>query len=78
MQLAAGITLRTARVLTAPAASTWIVATAIATLVGLACYLIFYRLKNPIPAYWIGMVPLAVDGVVAAILAAIVTLTRVP
>ena len=30
------------------------------------------------PAYWIGMVPLAVDGVVAAILAAIVTLTRVP
>ena len=27
---------------------------------------------------WIGMVPLAVDGVVAAILAAIVTLTRVP
>ena len=42
-----------------------------------ACYLIFYRL-DPIPAYWIGMVPLAVDGVVAAILAAIVTLTRVP
>jgi hypothetical protein len=37
----------------------------------------FYRLE-PIPAYWIGMVPLAVDGVVAAILAAIVTLTRVP
>ena len=47
------------------------------SLVGLACYLIFYRL-DPIPAYWIGMVPLAVDGVVAAILAAIVTLTRVP
>src|ERR671916_284715 len=61
----------------APAASAWIVATAIATLVGLACYLIFYRL-DPIPAYWVGMVPLAVDGVVAAILAAIVTLTRVP
>ncbi|HEY5847015.1 MAG TPA: hypothetical protein VIT42_09530 [Microlunatus sp.] len=36
-------------------------------MVGLACYLIFYRL-DPIPAYWIGMVPLAVDGVVAAIL----------
>ena len=77
VQLAAGITLRTAGVLRAPAASAWIVATAIATLVGLACYLIFYRL-DPIPAYWIGMVPLAVDGVVAAILAAIVTLTRVP
>ena len=42
-----------------------------------ACYLIFYRL-DPIPAYWIGMVPLAVDGVVAATLAAIVALTRVP
>ena len=77
VQLAAGITLRTAGVLRAPAASGWILATAIATLVGLVCYLIFYRL-DPIPAYWIGMVPLAVDGVVAAILAAIVTLTRVP
>ena len=65
-QLAAGVTLRTAGVLGAPAASAWIVATAIATLVGLACYLIFYRL-DPIPAYWIGMVPLAVDGVVAAL-----------
>jgi hypothetical protein len=77
MQLAAGITLRTAGVLSAPAASAWVVATAIATLVGLVCYLIFCRL-DPIPAYWIGMVPLAVDGVVAAILAVVVTLTRVP
>jgi hypothetical protein len=77
MQLAAGITLRTAGVLRAPAASAWIVAIAIATLVGLVCYLIFYRL-DPIPAYWVGMVPLAVDGVVAAILAVIVALTRVP
>ena len=77
MQLAAGITLRTAGVLGAPAASAWIVATALATLVGLVCYLIFYRL-DPIPAYWIGMVPLAVDGVVAAILAVMVALTRVP
>jgi hypothetical protein len=77
MQLAAGITLRTAGVLRPPAASAWIVATAIATLVGLACYLVFYRLQ-PIPAYWIGMVPLAVDGVVAAILAAILRLARVP
>jgi drug/metabolite transporter (DMT)-like permease len=77
VQLAAGITLWTAGVLRAPAASAWIVATVIATLVGLTCYLMFYRLE-PIPAYWIGMVPLAVDGVVAAILAAIVTLTRVP
>ena len=73
-QLAAGITLRTGGVLSARAASAWIVATAIATLVGLACYLVFYRL-GPVPAYWVGMVPLAVDGVVAAILAAI-TLTR--
>ena len=56
MQLAAGITLRTAGVLRAPATSAWIVATAIATLVGLACYLVFYRL-DPVPAYWIGMVP---------------------
>jgi len=77
VQLATGITLRTAGVLRAPAASAWIVATAVATLVGLACYLIFYRL-DPITAYWIGMVPLAVDGVVAATLAAILTLTRVP
>jgi hypothetical protein len=76
-QLATGITLRTAGVLRAPAVSAWIVATAIATLVGLVCYLIFYRL-DPIPAYWIGMVPLAVDGVVAAIFAALVTQTRVP
>ena len=76
MQLAAGITLQTAGVLRAQAASTWIVTTAIATLVGLACYLIFYRL-DPIPAYWIGMVPLAIDGVVAAILAATVTLARI-
>ena len=63
--------------LRAPAASAWIVATTIATLVGLACYLIFNRL-DPIPGYRIGMVPLAVHGVVAATLAAIVTLTRVP
>ena len=61
--------------LRAPAASAWIVATAIATLVGLACYLIFYRL-DPIPADWIGMVPLAVDGVWRR-LGRIVTLTRV-
>jgi hypothetical protein len=77
MQLATGITLWTAGSLEAPATTAWVVATAIATLVGLACYLVFYRL-DPIPAYWVGMVPLAVDGVVAAILAAIVTLTRVP
>jgi hypothetical protein len=77
LQLAVGITLLTAGALRAPAASAWIVATAIATLVALACYLIFYRL-DPIPAYWIGMVPLAVDGVVAATLAAIVALARVP
>ena len=76
-QLAAGVTLWTAGVLSAPAGSAWIVATAIATLIGLACYLVFYRL-DPTPAYWIGMVPLAVDGLVAAILAAILALPRVP
>ncbi len=76
-QLAAGITLWSAGELRAPAASAWIVATGIATLVGLACYVIFYRLDRH-TAYWIGMVPLAVDGVVAAILAAIVIMTRVP
>ena len=75
MQLAAGITLGTAGVLRTPAASAWIVATVIATLVGLACYLVFYRL-DPVPAYWVGMVPLAVDGVVAAALAVLVTLAR--
>ncbi|GAA3560488.1 hypothetical protein GCM10022197_15000 [Microlunatus spumicola] len=74
MQLAAGVTLRTAEVLTAPAAVGWIVAVALATLVGLACYLVFYRL-DPIPAYRVGMVPLAVDGVVAAILAVMLVST---
>ncbi|GAB2578085.1 hypothetical protein [Microlunatus antarcticus] len=77
MQLAAGVTLRTAGVLAAPAASAWILATAVATLVGLACYLVFYRLA-PAPAYWVGMVPLALDGVVAAVLAVIVTVARAP
>ena len=77
MQLAAAITLGTAGVLRTPAASAWIVATVIATLVGLACYLAFYRL-DPVPAYWLGMVPLAVDGVVAAVLAVLVTLARAP
>jgi hypothetical protein len=77
LQLATGITLRTAGTLRAPAASGWIVVTAIATLVALACYLIFYRL-DPIPAYWIGMVPLAVDAAAAATLAAIVAFARVP
>lgn len=76
-QLAVGVTLRTAGALRATAACAWIVATAIATLVGLICYLIFYRL-DPIPAYWVGMVPLTVDGVVAATLAAIVALAKVP
>jgi hypothetical protein len=76
-QLAAGITLWSAGELRAPADSAWIVATGIATLVGLVCYVIFYRL-DPLTAYWVGLVPLAVDGVVAAILAAIVIMTRVP
>ena len=77
MQLAAGITLQTAGVLESSTASTWMVATAIAALVGLVCYLIFYRL-DPIPAYWVGMVPLVVDGLVAALLAALLTLTPLP
>ena len=76
MQLAAGITLRTAGALTAPAGSAWILAVAVATLVGLICYLIFYRL-DPVPAYWVGMVPLAVDGVVAAVLAVLATRAHV-
>jgi hypothetical protein len=77
VQFAAGVTLRTAGSLRSPAAFAWIVATATATLVALTCYLIFYRL-DPIPAYRIGMVPLAVDAVAAATLAAIVALARVP
>ena len=77
MQLAAGVTLRTAGVLAAPAASAWFVAIAVATLVGLVCYLVFYRL-DPVPAYWVGMVPLALDGVVAATLAVVLLRTRVP
>jgi hypothetical protein len=77
MQLAAGVTLRTAGELSTTAASAWIVAIAVATLVGLVCYLVFYRL-DPVTAYRVGMVPLAVDGVVAAILAVVVTLSRAP
>ena len=77
VQFAAGVTLRTAGSLRSPAAFAWIVATATATLVALTCYLIFYRL-DPILAYRIGMVPLAVDAVAAATLAAIVALARVP
>ena len=73
-QLATGITAWTAGVLRAPAATAWIVATVIATLVGLACYLVFYRL-DPVLAYRVGMVPLAVDGLVAG-LAAVVVLAR--
>ncbi len=76
MQLAAGVTLGTAGALRTPAASAWIVAVVVATLVGLVCYLVFYRL-DPVPAYRVGMVPLAVDGVVAAALAAILVLARV-
>ncbi len=75
-QLAAGISLRTAGALKAPAAAAWIAATVIAAMIGLACYLVFYRL-DPTPAYWVGMVPLAVDGVVAVILAVIATQARV-
>ena len=77
MQVAAGVTLRTAGVRTVPAASAWFVAIAVATLVGLACYLVFYQL-DPVPAYWVGMVPLAVDGLVAAFLAVVVAVTRLP
>lgn len=74
-QLAAGTTLWTAGVLRPPAAVAWVVATALAMLVGLACYLVFYRL-DPVPAYRVGMVPLAVDGVVALALAALVAVAR--
>ncbi|SEQ39705.1 hypothetical protein [Microlunatus flavus] len=74
-QVAAGVALRSAGMLDRPAALFWFAATAIAALVGLACYLVFYRLA-PVPAYWVGMLPLAFDGVVAALLAAVVALTR--
>lgn len=67
-QLATAVTLRTAGALSGSAATLWVVLLALATVVGLVCYLIFYRL-DPAPAYWVGMVPLAVDGVVAAALA---------
>ena len=75
-QLVAGVALRTAGVLTGLGATAWFLATVLATLVGLACYLVFYRLA-PARAYWVGMVPLTVDGLVAAALVAVVTLARV-
>ena len=74
-QLTAGVTLWTAGVLMSPAPSVWVAATVVATVVGLACYLVFYRL-GPVAAYWTGMVPLAVDGLLAAGLAAVVALAR--
>lgn len=67
-QLAAGVALATAGHLTAPAASAWVVAVVVATLVGLACYVVFYRLA-PVPAYWVGILPLAVDGLASVLLA---------
>lgn len=67
-RLAAGVALATAGHLAAPAASAWVVAVVVATLVGLACYVVFYRLA-PVPAYWVGMVPLAVDGLASLLLA---------
>lgn len=67
-QLAAGVALATAGHLTAPAASAWVVTVVVATIVGLACYVVFYRL-DPVAAYWVGMVPLAVDGLASALLA---------
>jgi hypothetical protein len=74
-QAAAGVALRTAGMLETPATTAWFAALAVATLVGLACYLVFYRL-DPVLAYGVGMVPLAVDGVVAIVLAALVALAR--
>lgn len=62
-QLAAGVALRTAGVLRPPAATAWIVAIAVATVVGLACYVVSYRLdpgtatgsawfRSPSTAWW--------------------------
>lgn len=74
-QVAAGVMLRTSGALSVAAVSAWMVVTAMATLVGLACYLVFYRL-DPLSAYRVGMVPLAVDGLGAASLAVIVMVAR--
>jgi hypothetical protein len=74
-QVATGVALRTSGALPTTATAAWFVALAVATLVGLACYLVFYRL-DPVPAYWVGMVPLALDGLVAVVLAALVTVGR--
>ena len=74
-QVLAGVALATSGVLSTPAAAVWLGATAVALVVGLACYLVFYRL-GAAAAYRVGMVPLAVDGVVAAVLAAVVVLVR--
>ena len=74
-QVLAGVALGTSGVLSTPTAAVWLGATAVALLVGLACYLIFYSL-GAVAAYRVGMVPLAVDGVVAAVLTAVLVLER--
>lgn len=65
VQLATCAALAGAGHLAAPAASGWIAIVVVATLIGLGCYLAYYRL-DPVPSYWVGMVPLAVDGLAAA------------
>lgn len=74
-QVLAGVALGTSSVLGTPTTAVWLAATAVALLVGLACYLVFYRLGT-VAAYRVGMVPLALDGAVAAVLAAVLVLAR--
>ncbi len=75
VQLATCAALTTSGHLAGAATFTWVAASVVATVVGVICYLLFYRL-DPVPAYWVGMVPLAVDGLVAAVLAVLVATGR--
>jgi hypothetical protein len=71
VQLAACAVLTASGWLAGPASSGWIGATVVATVAGLVCYLAFYRL-DPVPAYWVGMVPLIFDGLAGVVFAVLV------
>jgi hypothetical protein len=47
---------------------------ALATVIGLVCYLLHYRLKEPL-AFWNGLVPLIVDGIVVAVFSALLAIS---
>jgi hypothetical protein len=47
---------------------------ALATVIGLVCYLLHYRLKEPL-AFWNGLVPLIVDGIVVAVFAVLLAIS---